>query len=226
MKVFYRRPVSPQFSNLPSRPDPASRYPKWVFAIVFLGVAAWAVYHHYEYAPAPPLPPGVMVNEEPTQTALEDGASFEINGYQIKPVAAFSLRARVLGIHFYDSDREAELSPADLALGWGLMSDSSILDHIKITQHDRWYFWKYEEKLPVNDAYIIEHSGNMHLLPASKQVQEVLQAVRENNIISLEGYLVNVADGKGYQWNTSLSRKDTGNHSCEVIWVENLVIEK
>ena len=38
-------------------------------------------------------------------------------------------------------DRESDLAPVDLALGWGRMSDEAILKDIQISQSGRFYFW-------------------------------------------------------------------------------------
>jgi hypothetical protein len=48
-----------------------------------------------------------------------------------------------------------------------------------------------------------------------------LKAARAGQLVHLKGMLVR-ADGKdGWHWVSSLSRTDTGDGSCEVIWVES-----
>jgi hypothetical protein len=47
-------------------------------------------------------------------------------------LASFDIRARVLARERYRFDRAADLSPIDLALGWGRMSESAVLDQLKI----------------------------------------------------------------------------------------------
>jgi hypothetical protein len=36
------------------------------------------------------------------------------------------------------------------------------------------------------------------------------------------GYLVEVRGRDGFRWRSSLTREDTGNGACELVWVEKL----
>jgi len=168
--------------------------------------------------------PGVLVPEEPQQRMLDYPNSWVKNEHTITPLAEFDLRARVLHKKFYSRGREADLSPLHLALGWGKMSDQNVLDQITITQHSRWYHWR-ADKLPISREVIISSSSNMHMIPASEEVEKLLISVHEGNLIQLSGYLVAVSARDGWKWKSSLSRKDTGNGSCEVVWVKNATIE-
>ena len=72
-------------------------------------------------------PPGILVAEEPRQTNLYGEKPFEFKGCRITPLAEFSVRARVLSKEHYWFDGGSRISPLDLALGWGRMSDQAIL---------------------------------------------------------------------------------------------------
>jgi hypothetical protein len=125
----------------------------------------------------------------------------------------------VLGVERYRFDRAAQLSPVDFALGWGPMSDSRVLDAITIQQRDRWYFWSASQ-LPVAEGEITTHSGNMHMIPANAAVERRLLSVRAGQLVELRGQLVRADGPDGWHWVSSLSRADTGDGSCEVVWVE------
>jgi hypothetical protein len=60
----------------------------------------------------------------------------------LRPLAHFSLTARVLSCDDYRCDAESDLSPTDLALGWGRMSDSTVLRDIDISQSGRCCYWQ------------------------------------------------------------------------------------
>ena len=167
---------------------------------------------------------GVLVSDAPFQRTIESGRSWNKNGYNITPLAEFTLRARVLHKKLYSRGREADLSPVDLALGWGKMSDQNILDQITITQHSRWYYW-HADKLPIPRDAVISSSSNMHMIPSSEEVEQLVSSVREGSLVQLSGYLVAVSARDGWKWKSSLSRKDTGNGSCEVVWVKSARIE-
>src|SRR5690349_871510 len=80
-------------------------------------------------------PPGVLLNTEPAQVLLpESVAPIAYGHFALKPLALFSVDARVLHRHNYHYDAGASLVPVDLALGWGRMSDETVLDHLQISQ--------------------------------------------------------------------------------------------
>ncbi len=165
-------------------------------------------------------PPGVLAPEDPVQTKPEAAAAWTYRNHTFTSLAAFEIRARVLSAERYRFDRAAELSPVDLALGWGPMSDSRVLEAFSIEQRDRWYFWRAAH-MPIPEAEVIDHSANMHMIPANEGIARRLKAARVGQVVDLKGQLVR-ADGKdGWHWVSSLSRTDTGDGSCEVIWVES-----
>jgi hypothetical protein len=48
----------------------------------------------------------------------------------------------------------------------------------------------------------------------------LIQGLRVGQIVTLDGYLVNATGPEGRTWNSSLTRDDTGNGACELIYVE------
>lgn len=152
--------------------------------------------------------------------ALPNGG-FRVERYAIYPLQDFSLEARVLGREDYRLGREAELSPTDLALGWGPMADPNVLASIRITQGNRWYYWR-ADSMPIPRREIETHSANMHLIPANDSVARTLGQVDTGERIRLSGKLVRVEGDDGWRWVSSLSREDSGSGACELIWVESL----
>lgn len=166
--------------------------------------------------------PGVMAPDEPSQTDT-DADPFEFNGFKVIPLADFQLRARVLSKERYRSGPEAELAPWDIAFGWGPMSDESILKEIDISQSNRFYYWKVRE-FPIPRRDIESSSANMHLIPADDDILDLLDDVREGEILDLFGHLVRVEGPRGWYWKSSLTRQDTGAGACEVIFVTELSV--
>jgi len=74
-------------------------------------------------------PPGVLAPHAPFQAHLiqESDVRLEKPGFQFTPVAYFELEARVLSKRLYRYDAAAAISPVDLALGWGRMSDTAVV---------------------------------------------------------------------------------------------------
>jgi hypothetical protein len=169
-------------------------------------------------------PPGVLVAEEPLQEDYRPlPLPFAHEGYVIQPLAAFGLEARVLSRRDYRWDSMAGLVPTDLALGWGRMSDTAVLDGLSIGQGDRYYSWS-TAVLPIPRREIETHSANMHLIPADAAVARVLARVRPGSVIRLEGELVEVRSPRGWSIRSSTTREDTGAGACEVIWVRLLEV--
>ncbi len=166
-------------------------------------------------------PPGVIAPRDPVQHDLRNAQQISKDGYMITPLARFEVEARVLGAERYRMGRESDLSPVDLALGWGAMSSQPILDEINISQRNRFYFWNTRE-FPIPRRAIEIHSANMHLIPASDEIDRTLRSVRKGHVVRFEGYLVRVEASDGWHWQSSLTRKDTGAGACEVVYVEQL----
>ena len=169
-------------------------------------------------------PPGMIVPEAPFQGSVE-ASTFAIEDYQLTRKAAFDLRARVLSTEPYYFRRESDLSPVDLALGWGVMSDQAVLDRIDITQGSRWYKTRYEFPAPISDQQIIRNSSNMHMIPASSRIRKSLKKLRRGEIVRLHGFLVDVDHDSGWYWRTSMTRNDTGAGACEIFYVEAVEVE-
>jgi hypothetical protein len=166
--------------------------------------------------------PGVVAPEAPIQTD-PDRPDWEVPGYHFHALNAFTVRARVLSETRYHMDRESALSPEDLALGWGNMSDESVLAHLKISQGDRWYFYRWGPPgPPIPQEEIIQSSANMHMIPANADVATLLDRVEVGQIVTVKGALVDIRAPDGWHWHSSTTRTDTGAGSCEVVWVDSV----
>ncbi|GAA5335333.1 MULTISPECIES: hypothetical protein [Thermus] len=183
--------------------------------LALLLVAAW-----FWQRPKPP-PPGVLAPHPPVQEPLgpEDPRALVKGPYRLIPVARFGLEARLLAKRRYRFDRWAAVAPWDFALGWGRMSDTAVLRRMRIWQADRFYFYAGSGEPPIPLREIVEHSANMHLVPASPGIERAMGRVRPGQVVRLEGYLVDVYGPDGSYWRTSTTRQDTGAGACEVVWV-------
>lgn len=162
-----------------------------------------------------------LANLAPHAPSVLAGTTLQRNGYRIVPLEPFTIEARVLATQRYRFDRESDLAPVDLALGWGPMANPLVNQKVTITQSDRWYYWRAIE-LPIPAQQIGVHSANMHMIPATPVIERRLTALRPNDVVRLRGYLVQAEAPDGWRWRSSLSREDTGAGACEVVWVETL----
>jgi len=167
---------------------------------------------------------GVIVRSAPVQKDLssQDRFQMERSGYQLTAVAAFEVEGLVLAAKRYRSGREADLSPVDLALGWGVMSAHDYLAQMKIWQSRRFYWWRYPSGTSVDNSTVIGNSSNMHMIPANDEIEAALKDVREGDVVRIAGHLVNARHADGWRWNTSTRRTDTGAGACEIILVASV----
>src|SRR5262245_7193140 len=93
--------------------------------ILLIGLCAVGGWHWHQTRAVPNLAPGVGVAEPPYQSGTSAN-TFSFGKYTIHPLANFDIRARILARKDYSGDKESELSPIDLALGWGRMSDVNV----------------------------------------------------------------------------------------------------
>lgn len=175
-----------------------------------------------EYAVS--LPAGVTAPTAPRQEKLTEAPVYVRGDFIVRPVASFELDARVLARQRYRFDRSADISPIDLALGWGPMSDQDVIDQIKITQSRRFYWWRVKQ-YPIPRRQIIENSANMHMVPANDEVKEQLYSLRRGELITISGYLANVTSDD-FTWRTSTTRSDAGAGACEIVWVESVEVHQ
>jgi len=163
--------------------------------------------------------PGVLAPDPPAQRNLKNAEQIVYKDYLIQPLAEFAIKAKVLSVKKYNSD----LSPVDLALGWSPMSDENIIDKITIRQSNRAYYWRVTE-YPIPRRDIQTNSANMHIIPSSTDLAEQIGRVKKGNIVAFYGYLVEAKKSDGWHWKSSLTREDTGSHSCELVWIEDFQI--
>lgn len=165
---------------------------------------------------------GVVAPQVPQQSDADGARPFELHGYRITPLARFDIQARVLSRESYHMGRESDLSTTDFMLGWGRMSDETVLQNIEISQSNRFGFWRVQE-FPIPQREIETSAANMHLIAASRSIAGRLDDIRRGQVVRMRGYLVRADAGDGWHWESSLTRDDTGAGACELFLVEDVV---
>lgn len=179
-----------------------------------------------EYASDP-----IDVTGEPGQKPMTRGQAFTVkkgkDHFTIQPLAEYQISARVAGVKSYSGGWESALAPVDLTLVWGELGDPKMDRYISYRQHNRWYYYRYTSDCPVDNTTIINHSCNNHMIPSSDNIRRALKSIKKNDRVKIHGYLVNItgtAGNRNVWWNTSTTRSDSGDHSCEIIYVKKIRI--
>jgi len=162
-----------------------------------------------ELAPAEPLQRAI---EAPQRPLLDPD-------YVATPLHFFTAEALVLSRKTYRHDAEAAISPLDLMLGWGPMSNPAVVSQIRMRQSGRFGYVRTGSEANVDLDALSPFWSNAHLIPASPAIAEAMLGIAEGAVIRLEGALVNVSGPDGWRWRTSTSRTDTGAGACEIVLV-------
>ena len=195
-----------------------------VFLVALLAVGLWFGWDDWRHREIK-HEPGMLAAAEPMQRNIASASPIRHGKFTLTPRAEFSVTARVLAAERYRMDAMASLMPRDLALGWGPMSDSSVLAQMQITQSGRFYFSRSRAgALPIPYDLIAVSIANMHLIAANASVARTIDRARVGHIIELEGQLVDVRADSGIELSTSLTRNDLGAGACEIIYVERATV--
>lgn len=170
-------------------------------------------------------PPGVLVADAPVQTpTIGENRTITMGEWSLTLLTNYHAEGRVLGKKRYRFDATSDLSPYDLLLGWGPMSDTKVLREMSFEQTNRFGYWEYGPKVTLTPAEITLHAANNHLIPANEAVRDRIDALKVGDIVTIRGKLVE-ARRKGFEakpWRSSLDRTDEGTGACEIIYVETI----
>jgi hypothetical protein len=186
----------------------------FLVCIVAAGAGVWKAWSERTQS----HPPGIVAPDTPYQKNLTKPVELTRGEHRLVGRAEFDITARVILKMRYRFDKFAAVSPVDFALGWGEMSDSAILDQMSCSQSSRFYGCSWKNRDVIEPSRMMALSANMHLIPATPEVEDALMRVRRGQVVNLRGLLVDVVGPDG-GWNTSLTREDSGPGGCEIILV-------
>lgn len=178
-----------------------------------------------------PMPAAEIIHttDDPVQTAVTSKPiTWQRQKYtwELTPRAQIQIIGRILSRKTYNRDWQAEISPLDLAIGWGELGDTQVDQWVKWRQSGRWYYYHWPEEAPYDEKYLRTHSSNIHIVPATESLETALLNIREDDKILLEGKLIDIeatSESKWWQNKTSLTRTDSGSGACEILLVERLI---
>jgi hypothetical protein len=146
----------------------------------------------------------------------------------LEPVASYTIAAQVVAARAYYTDALSVVSPLDLSLIWGPVLAPRVREHLHFGHFDRHGTYRWRGEPPLSPDVLASHFSNNHLIPASRRVRAALLSVDEGDTVRLSGWLVNVSvtggdEGSG-EMNSSLTRSDTGDGACEILYVRAVQI--
>lgn len=188
----------------------------------------------------------INTNNDPVQINLENQkyikAYGEKNIYALQPMAKYSISGLVVtkntNFWFRDIMRNSfdDICLMDIGIVWGDLAKD------KHKLHKYWKFkshktlgqsrrLEWQSKVPYNEMYwelnyVNSHISHTHLIPANPNVMGALLTIKKNDIVKLDGYLVDIYTDKSETVaKTSMSRTDTdptsrGYGACEDMYVK------
>ena len=171
----------------------------------------------------------IATGEDPMQEEPEQEVPMHLSQggweFTLTPLASYRLSGVVLSTENYYSGWNALLSPCDVAMAWGDLTQGELWEKLSWSQGGRWYYWEFGSDFPHENDFVSRYSCNAHIIPASENLKRAARGLSEGDLAELTGELVKVEGRKGDQtvwWTSSLSRKDTGDGSCEVLYLRKL----
>ncbi len=173
--------------------------------MLLLPAAGFALWWHW----SPAIPP---LEEGPAQGFCVR-LPFTKDGYKIQPLMTYRLTARVVAARPYAESGFRSVSPVDLGLAWGRSAEPQRIAKGSFKQENRFMHWRWSGE---GNEIAAHEIANTHIIPATPEMEARILAVKPGNTVALRGYLVQVDGGS---WTSSLSRRDTEDGACEIIYV-------
>ncbi|MBZ5589601.1 MAG: hypothetical protein LAO05_13645 [Acidobacteriia bacterium] len=174
----------------------------------------------------------IDVSQPPEQTTIESPEPFRISDggweFVVTPLAGYVLRGIVVSRENYGFGWNGRLAPCDVAMVWGELAKGDAWRRLDWSQSGRWYFWRWSGVQPFPKATVVRDSSNTHVVPANPNLKRAARSLGEGDIAELTGELVRVEGRRGAErvaWRSSLSREDTGDGSCELLYLRRLRLD-
>jgi hypothetical protein len=179
---------------------------------------------------APAAPDSELCPDETSQTDLgEKGETFSFKGYKIHQLARFSVRGVLLSKHDYSSGAEdrayrSVLSPCDFSIGWGPMSNPTVLKNFTYFQKDRFVYYACSRRFSAeaDRLHTDWHIANIHLIPANESISSALGRINPRDIVTLSGELVEVFQRDQRIWKSSMVNTATGDGACKLLFLRRV----
>lgn len=191
----------------------------------------------------------INTSNDPIQINLENQKYIKAYGekglYALSPQAQYSLSGLVVtkntNFWFRDVMRNQfdDICLMDLGIVWGDLANDKkkLYKHWKFKSHktlgqSRRLEWRTKppHNTPWTLDYVSSHISHTHIIPANRNVMAGLLNIKRNDIVKLDGYLVDIyTDKSELVARTSLSRTDTdptsrGSGACEDMYVTQVQI--
>lgn len=183
---------------------------------------------------------------EPAQSAIvktKITTKTQDGDVDIELLAEYSISGRIFDAvnhkYKFTSDIYSELSPVDLAIGWGVVANDAKKLKINSVQTRMIKTECLDQAWcdQVGWETINTNSSNTHFIPANDEIRSKLISAREGDYVKIDGYLVGVYSDYAQPWVSSLERNDhhqqgwlaqglglenNAAYACEIMYVTDM----
>jgi hypothetical protein len=207
---------------------------RWLFWVV-IGASVLGGVRWYLYDRAVTHPAGALAPAEPTLTVGSSRSAWtDAHDFRYRALGRFAGRVVVVARRNYTVGEFAHLSPTDLAIVWGPLSDPAEYSQLSFGQMGsplagRFVFPEIKRDAPLAHRpmaevrdYLLANLTHLHTIPADRAIASRLADIRPGQVIRFAGTLVEVTSAGGTRYTSSLALHD---YDCEVAWIEELALE-
>lgn len=164
------------------------------------------------------------IDEAPFEALREDVR------IRVKPRATFVAQGYVLDTSRFLLARWEDVAPLDVTIAWGGLATRANLEALEVNTENRMAHVEWDGPEPAPRALITTNLANVHVVPASEEIERRLGQVKRGRLVRLTGRLVDVdvldeAGATIRRASTSLTRSDGGDGACEQLWLEELELD-
>jgi len=203
-------------------------------ALILCVVAAIYLSFRDVALPGPMLIDSTVKESEPIQAATgQPPFTVAIGGYtySLTPRASYDISGLVVSQHRGDAllNLYHKVDPGnikDVCVVWGQNVINGSYREVRFTSEEFscYYAWSGVLRSPFDH----EKMSNNHLIPATPDVATEIRAIHVGDQVRMRGFLVDYTvskDGRQiFTRRTSLTRKDTGNGACEILYTTDLLV--
>ena len=203
---------------------------------LLVALALWAICGYESHVLRPPLGASPQLSQDPLQTPTTTKPFVARRGgerYYIEPVYNYEISGLLVELHDSDSWNDMThtegkdfINTRDLCVVWGENLKNDLYRRVKFS-HGDWtcYFQAFDGE--TFRLFRQNQISNNHVLPADDAIARAMKSVEIGDQIYAKGMLVNYErSGHPPSRNTSITRDDTGNGACEIIWVSEFKVLK
>ena len=125
----------------------------------------------------------IDTSRDPEQEPVSAGEPVVVTvnhgSFTLTAKAKYRLSGRVVSRESYSDGWESTVSPLDLAIVWGKLTESQYDKYISYSQGSRWYFYKTKPECPLEPTYVVAHSANNHIVPVNENVGRAVKSVKK-----------------------------------------------